>query len=219
MNRTNIHLRSLPMLLTLLVPTAFLSCRKDPSDPPANGDPTPAAAPWSKLAVGNTWTYDIVQFDSLDTEVPTSWTDVVTVTGDSLVNGTTWSVLQGTRSIHNPGQTGGYTQLLRDSADCIVALGGTCVFRANSPGVTLYSAMIPPSGTRTWSMADASASVVVPAGTFATAVVEGEVSFPGLPVRTLRTHRTAGIGLVQDETKYLFSGGGFRKKLSSYTVQ
>ena len=43
--------------------------------------------------------------------------------------------------------------------------------------------------------------------------------FPGLPVRVLRTHRADGIGLVQDETKYLASGGGFRKKLTSWSVQ
>lgn len=219
MNRANLHFRSLPVVLALLAPALFLSCRKDTSDPPANGDPTPAAAPWSKLTIGNTWTYAIVQFDSLDNEVPTMWTDVVTLTGDSVVNGITWSVVQGTRNIHSPGQTTGYTQLLRDSADCIVALGGTCVFRANAPGATLFSSVIPPSGTLTWSMADAPASVVVPAGTFTTAVVVGEAMYPGVPVRVLRTHRAAGIGLVQDETKYLSSGGGFRKKLISWSVQ
>ncbi|HMQ74509.1 MAG TPA: hypothetical protein PKE21_05605 [Flavobacteriales bacterium] len=217
MNRTNLHFRAVP--LALLSTALFLSCRKDTSEPPANGDPTPAAASWSKLVIGNTWTYAIVQFDSLDNEVPTTWTDVVTVTGDSVVNGTTWSVVQGTRDIHNPGQTSGYTHLLRDSADCIVALGGACVFRANAPGASLFASVIPPSGTLTWSMADAPASVVVPAGTFTTAVVEGEAEYPGLPVRTLRTHRADGIGLVQDETKYLFSGGGYRKKLSAYSVQ
>lgn len=40
-----------------------------------------------------------------------------------------------------------------------------------------------------------------------------------LPVHVLRTHRADGIGLVQDETKYLASGGGFRKKLTSWSVQ
>ncbi|MBK9274411.1 MAG: hypothetical protein IPM49_07710 [Flavobacteriales bacterium] len=71
----------------------------------------------------------------------------------------------------------------------------------------------------TWGMADAPVPVVVPAGTFTTAVEEGEAVFPGLPNRVLRTHRADGIGLVQDGTKYLASGGGFRKKLTSWSVQ
>lgn len=211
------HTRDLTIAM-LSLSVILTACTKEdtPTPGPAPAAPIPS---YSALSIGNTWTYAIVQFDSLGNETPTAWSDVVTVTGDTVLNGNSYSVLEGTRSIHHPWQDGGYVHLLRDSADCLVADNGAILFRANAPGATLRTGVIPPNGTLTWRMASAPGSVSVPAGPFGTTVVEAIATYPGLPQRTMFTHRAANVGLVQEETKFLAGGGGYRAKLVSYQVQ
>ena len=208
--------------LLLAFTAAFASCKKDDDEGPAPATPPDpiAVSAFSNLAVGNYWVYAIVYYDSAGTEVPTAYTDSVTVIGDSVVNGHTFSVFQGTRPLHNPGNPQSYRYMLRDSADCIIGLTGGIVFSLSDLGSVFAQAVIPPNGTMTWSTDPNQVQHTVPAGSFTCYDTHKEAFVPGYVPRTMHSLRGQGVGIIQDEMVYLDSpGSGFRRKLVSYNVQ
>lgn len=206
----------------ILIATALTlaACNKDeeaPAPPPPAGGSGISA--YSNLAIGNYWVYAIVQYDSLGNESPTSYTDSVTVVGDSVVNGNTFYIVQGTRPLHSPGNAQIIRSLQRDSADCIVSVSGSVIFSLSGLGSVLHQAVIPPSGTLTWSTLPDQVQHTVPAGTFTCYDTRGVALYPGLPQRTMHVLRGEGVGLVEESTVFLVPGSGFKKKLVSYSVQ
>ncbi len=200
---------------------AFTACKKDePDTRVAPGPSQPSAiSAYSKLAVGNYWVYSIVQYDAQGNETPTVYTDSVAVVGDSVLNGNTYYVVQGTRPLHSPGNAQNYTSIQRDSADCIVGLHGSIIFRLSDLGNVLYQAEVPPDGTLTWSTEPDQVQHSVPAGTFTCYDTRGVLDLPGYPQRTIHKLRGSGVGLVEESTVYVVPGSGFKKKLVSYHVE
>ncbi|MBK6753877.1 MAG: hypothetical protein IPG69_09845 [Flavobacteriales bacterium] len=209
------------LIVTLTTTLLLFACKKETHQffPPPAAE-SASVLEYAPLTVGNYWVYAIVYYDSAGTEIPTAYTDSVTVIGDSVVNGHTFSVFQGTRPLHNPGNPQSYRYLLRDSADCIIGLGGGIVFSLSDLGSVFAQAVIPPNGTMTWSTDPDQVQHTVPAGTFTCYDTHKEASLPGYLPRTMHHLRGQGVGIVQDEMVYLDSpGSGFRRKLVSYYVQ
>lgn len=78
---------------------------------------------------------------------------------------------------------------------------------------------LPPQGTITWSTSPDMISHTVPAGTWMSFVTTGVTEYAGLPPRTMRRYRAAGVGLIEDDCVYLASGVHYRHKLVRYHVQ
>lgn len=209
-------------IILITAALAFTACKKDEDNdapaPPAPAIPS-AISEYSNLTIGNYWVYSIVQFDTSNNETPTAYTDSVAIVADSVVNGNTYYVLQGTRLLHSPGNPQNYQMLMRDSADCIVGVGGSVIFSLSNLGSVLHQAVIEPSGSLTWSTLPDQLQHTVPAGTFTCYDTQGVTYFPGIPERTLHKLRGEGVGLVEESTVFLAAGSGFRKKLVSYYVQ
>lgn len=208
-------------IILITATLAFTACKKEDDNDPALPGPTQPSAisAYSKLAVGNYWVYSIVQFDAQDNETATGYTDSVAVVSDSVVNGNTYYVVQGTRPLFSPGNPQNYTSIQRDSADCIVGLHGGIIFRLSDLGEVLHQAEVPPDGTLTWSTDPDQVQHSVPAGTFTCYDTQGVIDLPGYPQRTIHKLRGSGVGLVEESTVYLVPGSGYKKKLERYHVE
>jgi hypothetical protein len=205
-------------LLLALSTCAFMACDKDKNDdpdtPPGPGSPT--IEDFAPLAIGNYWVYERYQSDSLGNETLTTETDSVAVVGDTIANDNIYFVLQGTHSLvdHQP-----YRSMVRDSADCLVSIGGGTIFSLSGLGEVMWQATIQPNGTMTWITDPATVQHTVPAGTWTCYDMQGTAMLPGYPTRVVHRFRGEGIGLIEDQTVYLASGSGFRHKLAHYHLE
>ena len=205
-------------LLLALSACAFMACDKDnnddPDTPPGPGSPT--IEDFAPLAIGNYWVYERYWYDSLGNETLTPLTDSLAVVGDTVHNGNTYFILQGTRQVmmNQP-----YRSYVRDSADCLIGLGGGVSFSLSDLGSVLYVSDYPPPATITWSTQPTTVVHTVPAGTWTCYVTNGVVEYPGFPTRIIRRFRGQGIGPVQDESVYAEPGAGFRHKLVRYHLE
>jgi hypothetical protein len=202
----------------LLVPTLLFlgACEKDMGDAVIVPSSVFGVQQYSQLTLGNYWVYERYRYDSLGNETILGSQDSLTVVGDTIHNGNTYFILQGTRDTPH-GQP--YRYYARDSADCLVDLDGRSIFSLSGLGEVLYVVDLPPQGTITWSTLPDMISHTVPAGTWMSFVTTGVTEYAGLPPRTMRRYRAAGVGLIEDDCVYLSSGVHYRHKLLRFHVQ
>lgn len=202
--------------LLALCACALMACDKDKNDEPDTPAGGPTIEDISQLSVGNYWVYERYQFDTLGNETFTGVLDSLAVTGDTVVDGNTFYALEGTHGIAT-GQH--YRTYMRDSADCIIGLGGAVIFSLSAIGEVINVTGGPPGPTVTWSIEPDMVTLTVPEGTWSCYVTQAVASLPGYPTRIQHKHRAAGVGVVQDEGVYFSSGAGFRNKLLRHHVQ
>ena len=205
-----------PSILVSLLVIGLLACEKEQGDEIISPEQCNTIHDYSQLAIGNYWVYARYRYDSLGNETLLGSQDSLVVMGDTVANGQTFFVLQGTCDTPH-GQP--YRYYARDSADCVVNLDGSLIFSLSGLGEVLYVVDLPPQGTITWSTAPDIVTHTVPAGTWMSFVTTGVTEYAGLPPRTMRRYRAAGVGLIEDDCVYLVSGVHYRHKLLRYHVQ
>ncbi|MDB5258165.1 MAG: hypothetical protein JWM14_2860 [Chitinophagaceae bacterium] len=209
----------------LMALLCVFSCTKKKEDQ----DPSPAVNPYFHPEAGNYWVYKSYKIDSFSTqELPGM--DIVTVSGDTLIQGKRYAVFSGTQSPF-------YSQwrvmdILRDSSGCIVDQNGVIRFSsANNIGDTLSTSYIFTGNENQrdtfivfkWFMAASPRSIHVPAGFFT--VLNGmckltEIHNGGVTINYSHCY-AAGVGLVmsQDSWEYQMKQGiYYERRLVSYHV-
>jgi hypothetical protein len=194
------------LLLAVALPLFILSCKKKDKKPETTN---PASAYVHPHTEGSYWVYHWTNIDSLGNETPTSMVDSVFITGDSVVNGHTYVVYEGTYLGGQP-----YVWLERDSSGYIVSPGGQILYNYVEDDLVL--------GTSTDDFYDktakmgTNASVTLPLGTFSvhdlqliltrstgsTLPFATGVNTCGDESTTLHNYYVSGIGKVRMETGY-----------------
>ena len=195
------------IFFTKLISLIAISCKKKSIQPPNNdSQPLNYTTP---STVGSYWVYRNYEVDSMGNVTMSNVTDTMFVTGDSIVNGYTYTVYEGAL-IPNTSH-----RLLRDSSGYVVDDKGYIYFSNNSLGSifdTWNEPIYPgPNGTINLKtniyIEPLSESVTVPAGNFM-AYVRKDVSFDeaGGAVNVCgdlefirKTHYVEGVGVVREE--------------------
>ena len=142
---------------------AFTACRND-DDNSANCTPDPvnlSAFHYLPSETGNWWVYETIQIDSNGVVTSTNFgLDTITVTGDSIVNGNTYKVFQGSW-LNSP-----VTWLYRDSLGFLVNEKGEVHLSANNFTDTLATIEYPSILRAAFKMENVSGKVSVPFGDF-----------------------------------------------------
>lgn len=109
-------------ILALLLIILLLSCSKKDSTPiGSQEDPRSSGNYNFNNVIGTYWVYDWVVIDSNQVETPLSITDTITIIGDTIINGLTYSIYNGDYF------GGATTRFLRDSSGYIVTSTGQII--------------------------------------------------------------------------------------------
>jgi len=213
------------LLLAIVLPLLILSCKKkDKKSETTN----PGAVYDHPHTVGSYWVYHWTNIDSLGNETPNGTVDSVFITGDSIVNGHTYVVYEGTYlgSSH-------YSWLERDSSGYIVAPNGQILYNYVEDDLLLSSSSDDFYEKNVKMGSDV--SVTLPLGSFAvhdqqlivtrstgsTLPFANGVNVCGDESITLHTYYASGIGKVRMETGYytqIMNCGRMRGDLIDYYI-
>lgn len=210
--------------LLLCIAVLLTACRKE-EDPPATPTAPPplSIAAFSHLDSGNYWVYDRHRVDSMDVVDPTYYRrDSLFITGDTVLNGHTWSVVR----LASNGVVSGMIEYWRDSADFLLGRNGEVLFSSANLGQVIWVDSIPALSTLAirYSVSSAPVAVSVPAGNFQSYLMTGTCysygTFPVIPVwKYPRSHWVEGIGRVKWYAFFMSGLTGFRYQLVNYHVQ
>lgn len=206
---------------TILLITLFLfSCKKDPSILPAQEPPIISTeipvAEYTQLRAGNYWIYARYQVDTNGNEICLTPRDSVYISGDTLINGKTYSKKVGGFWSFNS------TQYLRDSSSYLVNHLGQVVFSSTDFVNILYS-YTSLYVSAEYQMADKGLVVSVPAGNFSTYNYQGTIHLePGLDTwgtpRNTGVYYSQGIGIVKEVHITTGNPGTYEARLIKYSV-
>ncbi len=163
-------------LLVLGLATVLLSaCQKTP-DPELTPEST-----YTPMKIGNYWIYAHYQIDLNGNALPQSRTDSVIITGNTLINGSSYFIFEGTNYPLNGGQWQ-IIAMLRDSSGYLVDVNGIIRFAQDNFTEVLASKTEKHNGdtlyTLTYQMEVMEGEVTVPAGTFETLNYKGTFTMP-----------------------------------------
>jgi len=173
---------------------------------------------FSNLAPGNKWVYQRYRVDSADNVVEVLGLDSIFISGDSVVNGDTYSV------VHRNVMVPHWTYLWRDSAGYVVTPYHEVVFCADPLDQLIYTEVEGPVGVQLdYTVYSTPESITVPAGTFSTLKMQGEItSIGGFPEladwRRPRSYWAEDIGRVRYYEFFAFNLLGNRYDLVSYDI-
>ena len=192
------------VLITVLIATG---CKKDspilPEPEIVIADPTIPVSEFTQLKTGNYWIYAKYTIDTNGVETDLNSQDSMYVSGDTVIDNITYSILKRTNWLVNK------TQYLRDSADYLIDQNRMRWFSSTDFSSILQSRVAPFFGTIIHRMEDKGLSVTIPAGTFSSYNFKG--TYDLLPpfdqwgkFRYTNKHYVAGVGVVKDS--YILSG-------------
>jgi hypothetical protein len=171
------------------------------------------------MSVGSYWIYEWVTVDTLGGETPYGANDTVMVIGDTVLNGNTFAILEGTW-LSNQSRRWYY----RDSADYVLTDYGGKLFTVNQTSDTLGSSHQPFSGWMYKYMATPPASINTPAGCFhsiydaKTDLYPDDPNYPWGAPRSDHSYFAEGIGNVLQIVYYLSSPSYLHRRLTDYYI-
>jgi hypothetical protein len=219
-------MRTTLLLLALCAAVLLTACRKEEETACPSPDIAPAPlsiSAFSHLDSGNYWVYDRHRVDSMDVADPTYYRrDSLFVTGDTVLDGHTWSVVR----LASNGVVSGMIEYWRDSADYLLGRYGEVLFAAANLGQVIWVDSIPAPSTVSihYSVGSALVPVSVPAGNFQSYVITGTCysygAFPVIPAwKYPRDYWVEGIGRVKWYDYFAMGTTGYRYQLLDYHVQ
>jgi hypothetical protein len=207
--------------LALLAVTTLAACQPDedvvaplPEPPTQNLN----IAAFSNLAVGNYWIYQRYRVDSVDNVVDVLSVDSIFISGDSVVNGETYSV------VRRNGFAAVQTTLWRDSAGCVITEDHEVLFCADPLDQLIYTEVEGPVGVQLdYTVYSTPETITVAAGTFSTYKMQGEItSIGGFPEladwRRPRSYWAEDVGRVRYYEFFAFNPLGNRYDLVRYNI-
>lgn len=204
------------LVLFFFVITILYSCNKNENEP----DPLviPQSSEYTIFNVGSYWVYDWYKIDTLGNETPMNKTDSIYVSKDTVINGETYRLSNGTR-------LGGmsYTSIVRDSSNYTVNHEGAILFSATNFSDTLFSDSISDLVFISYQMANKDSIISVPAGTYKTINCKGTVTplISGYQwgIRYLDNRYAKGIGLILSTSYYMSSPDYMEQRLVRYHIE
>lgn len=208
-------------LLLSLVITSLLGCEND-SEEVTSGKVTE----YFPMKIGNYWVYEHYRVDMFGNKTKLPLVDSVVVTNDTLINGKTYYVFEGTDYFRH-GTEWGITGIYRDSSDCIVNPKGEIKLSLSNFSDTLHQAVLEYDSQEyaeiIYKMQDKKKKIEVPAGTFDALNFQGKFianeNFIPSGVenpRYLNNYYSKGVGLVSKNYFYFTGEHVFEVKLSKY---
>lgn len=201
----------------MLAAILLTSCKKDEDSNPVTTYPD-----YAPLTVGSYWIYANYSYDTAGVETDLHKEDSVVVTHDTVINGRTYAVLEGSYYAGTPPWL--VLGSFRDSLHYLVNEKGEILFSSQNFTDTLYQKI-----EYTWNgdtlyhlyymMQNVAQAVSVPAGSFEVLDFQGTINNPALP-DPLITHDmyAEGIGKVLETRAFLSGYGGFKRKLVRYHI-
>ena len=207
--------------LALLAVTTLAACQTDedivaplPEPPTQNLN----IAAFSNLAIGNYWVYQRYRVDSVDNVVDVLSVDSIFISGDSVVNGETYSV------VRRNGFAAVQTTLWRDSAGYVITEDHEVLFCADPLDQLIYTEVEGPVGVQLdYTVYSTPESITVAAGTFSTLKMQAEITsiggFPEMAAwRRPRSYWAEDVGRVRYYEFFAFNPLGNRYDLVRYDV-
>jgi hypothetical protein len=198
----------------------LLSCEKEPNTLPL--DSTNSFLP---LQTGNYWVYQHLKIDAENQATPIDRMDSVIVDRDTLINGKTYFILEGTNYPFN--RSWGIVDILRDSSGYIVDHMGKLKFSdSNFTDILASKVEVIDADTLyslSYKMESEEHPYTVPAGVFDVLNFKGTVfayeDLPGIDnPRYLHTRYARGVGKVMQSYFYLHSPFVGEKQLIRYHI-
>jgi hypothetical protein len=206
----------------LLSLSTLAACQQEDEDVVAPLPEPPAQnlsiAAFSNLAVGNYWVYQRYRVDSADNVAQVLSLDSIFITGDSVVNGETYSI------VHRNTLSPIWTELWRDSAGYVITSDHEVVFCADPLDQLIYTEVEGPVGVELdFTVYSTPESITVAAGTFSTLKMQAEITsiggFPEMAAwRRPRSYWAEDVGRVRYYEFFAFNPLGNRYDLVSYDV-
>ncbi len=196
----------------------FASCQKSP-DPELS-----SMFSYTPMEIGNYWVYAHYQIDSAGIELPTSHTDSIIISGDTLINGSRYFIFQGTNYPWNGGKWQ-IVSIMKDSSGYLVDINGIIRFASDNFTDILASKVEVYNGdtlfTLSYQMEAAVGEVTVPAGTFEALNYKGTVTMPmdrpGIKnPRYINTFYAKGTGKILETYFFLNDSRINEKRLVRY---
>ena len=202
-----------------------MACRKKDDDSGSDETVTKTAS-YSPLAIGNYWIYGHYKIDTLGNEELLEYQDSIAVTKDTIINGETYYILEGTNKPWSAdwNRIGVY----RYSSGSLLTTTGIVIFSETDFDNVLFRDTNRVGGeilfTSFYQMIADQEPTKVPAGTFSTLNYRGTLMFTD-KIKTTKKERilnnqyARGVGKVKQN--YFFAGdaGQFEKKLLRYRIQ
>ncbi|MCP4314058.1 MAG: hypothetical protein GY790_22630 [Bacteroidetes bacterium] len=207
------------LFLLGMIASLFVSCEE--SDPLNTKE-----LDYFPLEVGNYWIYQHFNIDASGSELATSVTDSILVSGDTIINGQRYSILEGTNHPFNGGKWG-VIDILRDSMGYIVTQTGRIRFSGENFSDILDAEVKVMNSdtlyTLSYKMEKEDALCSVPVGDFEVLNFKGTVLSPeGMTnidyPRYLNTYYAKGVGPVLKTFFFLNSPVITEKRLVRYHV-
>lgn len=205
-------------LLTLAVLFLF-SCKDKDDDAKLNAV---TATDYFPLTVGSYWVYQWYNIDNLGNETIRSTKDSVFVSADTIINGLTYAILQGTEFGNE------IKRFYRDSSGFLVDEKGEIpLFTIHEEpallGIDTFYASNAPWFWREYKMA-ADANITVSAGTFENCLTAETYLNPIEPnaengIRIYPFNYAEGIGLVRHRTSFYYEPLYLESRLISYHIE
>jgi len=200
------------------------ACNKDDNNIP---DPEPENPVYFPVKHGSWWVYEHYKIDSTGAETQLSMRDSLTILRDTVVNGKSYAVLEGSSFFY--GGSWNIVNLLRDSADCVINEMGIPLFAYDNYSDILHKDFMLHTGsndtlyTIIYQMNQAPSTINVPAGDFDVINNNGIlITFPtNIPVpnpRLIHKLYSENVGLVLDTYYYLSQPHRFERRLIRYHI-
>lgn len=206
----------------LLIVTVFSSCKKDKGEPKTDAPITSASSlslTYFPMTIGSYWVYQNVRIDTLGNETITSTTDTVKLVGDTIINGNTYFVFNGSAWLNIPASMSYY----RDSSGYLVTPSGRAYFAQYALGTTLWTDSVPSYTTSYYKMKTGDSTITVPSGTYVSLVAQEWIyftnhSYPWGSPRIDQFFYADGIGKIKERNFFYGASDYFEGRLITYYI-
>lgn len=212
------------ILLLCVTTIVFVSCKKEEEVIEQN----PASTEnYNPLTIGSYWVFETFLIDEQGVESSTSTIDSIIVDRDTIINGNTYMVVEGTNNPYNGGSWG-IVRIIRDSLDYIVNDAGVILFSSTDFSSVLHERVevynLDTLYKTTYAMEETPGLITVPAGEFNVLNFKGSLITynPNQDItnpRYLNHYYADGIGKILETYFYLSSPRIYEKRLVRYHIE
>jgi hypothetical protein len=210
-------------LLLGLVIISLFGCERSSEDVASN-----KVTDYFPMEIGNYWVYQHYRVDMFGNKTKLPLIDSVIIADDTLINGETFYVFEGTDYFRH-GSEWGIMGIFRDSSNFIINPKGEIKFSLSNFSDTLHQAVLEYDSQEyaeiIYKMQDENKKIEVPAGTFDVLNFQGKfiANEDFIPSgienpRFLNNYYSKGVGLVSKNYFYFTGEHIFEVKLSKYGV-
>lgn len=198
------------------------SCRKEPEIVDLVG--SPSIENYNPYTIGNYWVYEVYRIDTNNNEINQHYLDSVWVSGDSLINGISYSVIEGNNKFRDAGNGWGTKSFVRDSMGYLINELGQIQFSLNNYSDTLFTEEFSGIFSVFYKMERLPYTVQVPSGTYSNVLNFKGIVFEYNPpvgfaqTRYLHNYYAPGVGKVLEAFFYVGSTMREEKRLVRFNL-